>query len=304
MMTAYDMHPEDAKEWMEVHARPLEMARYRYLFEEGPVEDVYAALVAYQNEDGGFGQGLEPDFTYPGSTAIASWSAARILFEIKAASDRRIVQRLIKYLIETQDKSTGMWATTVPKMNDYSHAPWWMWSEEAQQMWQFNPGVELAAYCIHWSEADPDAASAGWFTIRQTVKRLKDAKEMDFHELSNYQHALKIIGEDLKDESLGNMLNERIHQSVEKDPVKWGQGYQALPLDFISNPEDLRALGMEKDLVEAQICYWQASRLNEGIWDIDWDWGQYPEAFEKARREWQGILAVERYNKLRNLQVD
>ena len=33
-------------------------------------------------------------------------------------------------------------------------------------------------------------------------------------------------------------------------------------------------------------------RNDEGVFDITWDWNQYPEAFEKAKKIWMGIIAL------------
>ena len=42
------------RRWMYRNARPLDLARWRYHFENGGVSDVLQALSAYQNDDGGF----------------------------------------------------------------------------------------------------------------------------------------------------------------------------------------------------------------------------------------------------------
>lgn len=56
-----DMSFETARNFIYKNARPLDIARWKYLFENGCREDVLLALAAYQNEDGGFGHALEPD---------------------------------------------------------------------------------------------------------------------------------------------------------------------------------------------------------------------------------------------------
>lgn len=52
-------------DWVKRNARPLEVARWEYLFENGSKERVIYYLSAYQNDDGGFGNGIEPDFWLP-----------------------------------------------------------------------------------------------------------------------------------------------------------------------------------------------------------------------------------------------
>jgi hypothetical protein len=48
-------------------ARLLDRHRYALQFADGPAEPVLAALAGYQNPDGGFGHGLEPDLRCPSS---------------------------------------------------------------------------------------------------------------------------------------------------------------------------------------------------------------------------------------------
>ena len=71
-----------AGRWIKRCARPLEVARWEYLFEGGSRERVLEILGAYQNEDGGFGHGLKPDFWLPSSSPMATWAAVRILSEV------------------------------------------------------------------------------------------------------------------------------------------------------------------------------------------------------------------------------
>ena len=55
------MDMEQAGNFIYRNARPLDLARWQYLFEDGGRENVLNILASYQNEDGGFGHALEPD---------------------------------------------------------------------------------------------------------------------------------------------------------------------------------------------------------------------------------------------------
>ena len=57
------------------NARPLDIARWQYHFENGSKGAVLTALAVYQNEDGGFGHALEPDSWNPNSAPIQTWAA-------------------------------------------------------------------------------------------------------------------------------------------------------------------------------------------------------------------------------------
>ena len=71
-----------AKEFIYRNARPLDLARWQYHFENGSREPVLKALSYYQNEDGGFGHALEADAWNPNSSPIQTWCAIEILREI------------------------------------------------------------------------------------------------------------------------------------------------------------------------------------------------------------------------------
>ena len=60
-------------------ARDIEIAKYNYHFNDGEREDVAMALSIYQNRDGGFGHGLEPDSLNPYSSPLQTAEALKIL---------------------------------------------------------------------------------------------------------------------------------------------------------------------------------------------------------------------------------
>lgn len=105
--------------WVKRNARPLEYARWAYLFEEGPREDVIQKLSAFQNDDDGFGHGLEPDSMLPDSNAVDTWTACRILMEVEAGSEEPIVKSVVEYLMQSYDCDMGLWKTVVPEHNNH-----------------------------------------------------------------------------------------------------------------------------------------------------------------------------------------
>ncbi|WP_237718764.1 hypothetical protein [Alkalibacillus haloalkaliphilus] len=294
--------------WMRRNARPLELARWEYHFKGGSKENVLDRLSAFQNEDGGFGYGLEPDFWNPHSTPMATWAAGQILVEIGAHPDEKLIRPLTQYLTNLPQIEPGMWPSVTPENNNYPHAFWWKWQEGAQQFWQFNPSVELAAMLIHWSPQDSKSAQIGWQTIKLAVEHLMTAPQMDTHEIQNFQQCIKLMRP--FEQTFNQVINYQLHdvsekvmqlaeQSIEQDPAGWGEGYQTLPLNYITNPEHplCNRLG---NLVEKNIELYINEMTSEGIWDISWDWEGFDQEFAVARRQWQGILAVDRFKILRN----
>ena len=70
---------KEVNNWMHRNAREVELCLWQVLFEEGAPISVADALLAYQNDDGGFGHALEADNWNPGSTPIAACTAIKYM---------------------------------------------------------------------------------------------------------------------------------------------------------------------------------------------------------------------------------
>jgi hypothetical protein len=73
--------------------RELDGRLFDFHFATGSKDAALEALVDYQNDDGGFGRGLEPDLRMAGSSAIATTVGFQILREVGACGDHALVQR-------------------------------------------------------------------------------------------------------------------------------------------------------------------------------------------------------------------
>jgi len=105
------------------NGRLLERKLFSYFFENGKKEDVIKALVAYQNSDGGFGNGIEPDLLCPDSTAIGAETAFYIL-DILEISNSDIITNIAKWVVNSQN-SEGYIDHPPENLEDYPYQPWW-----------------------------------------------------------------------------------------------------------------------------------------------------------------------------------
>lgn len=89
---------EKAKIFMYRNARPLDLARFQYHFENGDKETVMNILSYYQNKDGGFGHAVEADCWSPNSIPLHSNTAGDIIREIDYEdANHPVIQRLLKW---------------------------------------------------------------------------------------------------------------------------------------------------------------------------------------------------------------
>jgi len=105
------------------HGRLLERRLFAYFFGDGTREACIKALIAYQNADGGFGNGIEPDLLCPGSSAIGAETAMGIL-DLLDWHEGEVVARLVDWIVANQDER-GVIPHPQEGMLDYPHQPWW-----------------------------------------------------------------------------------------------------------------------------------------------------------------------------------
>src|ERR1700729_3777414 len=77
-----------AEAFVQDQGRALDAALLGLASGRGSADGGRAALVAFQNADGGFGHGLEPDLSSPASSAIATSIGLRILTRLETTARR------------------------------------------------------------------------------------------------------------------------------------------------------------------------------------------------------------------------
>jgi len=116
---------------MEVEARPLEKALYNFYIKKDKPDEIAKALKKYQNEDGGFGHGLEPDFWTPDSSAMATTIGLKYLKIVEyLPKAKEMIKKAIEYLENSYNYERKGWYSVPMSVNDYPHAPWWTFDEE------------------------------------------------------------------------------------------------------------------------------------------------------------------------------
>jgi hypothetical protein len=101
---------------------PLGAALARHLWRDGPADDVVTALAAYQNEDGGFGNGLEVDIAAPVSNPFATRLALQVLAQLPPDVGEKLRASLAGWLAASQD-ADGDWHFA-PEVREQDLAPW------------------------------------------------------------------------------------------------------------------------------------------------------------------------------------
>ncbi|MFI5757869.1 hypothetical protein [Streptomyces sp. NPDC051569] len=110
-----------AEHFIWLTARVLEQRRFAYHFLDGGEEPVEAALLAYRNEDDGYGHALEPDLRGPVSQPLHTAHALRVLDSIGRCDGAR-VERICRYLTAVTTPE-GALPALHPSLRGYPFAP-------------------------------------------------------------------------------------------------------------------------------------------------------------------------------------
>jgi hypothetical protein len=281
-----------AQEFLLQHARPLERALYRFHFENAPAGAVRQALAAFQNEDGGFGRALEPDFRLPGSSALATTLALKYLREAGVPARDPLVIAALRWTQAAFDRPLDRWPAVPPAVNDWPHAPWWTWAGPGEPGFTANPGVEFVAHLWRYREAvDPAFLSDITARAEELLRRLPDRPEM--HDLLCVIHLAETPSVPaLLRNRAANYARRAGPAIVARESEAW-VGYGVKPLMLAPRADSLLAplLG---EPVGANLEFEIQRQGADGAWAPNWSWGGlFPQDWPGAEREWKGILTLQ-----------
>lgn len=153
---------EKAKTFMYRNARPLDLARFQYHFENGSKEAVMNALSYYQNEDGGFAHAVEADCWNPNSIPLHSNTAGNMIREIDFEDAKHpVIQGLLKWYAGGAFFNGKCWAITAESNNDYPHAPWWHTESVSSCHTDYNGTASIAGFIVRYAEKDSELFQLG-----------------------------------------------------------------------------------------------------------------------------------------------
>lgn len=280
-----------ALELLRSQARALEVALAEVWLADGPMQPALEALRAYQNADGGFGRGLEPDIRGQASSVIATTVALERLHALCQTADCPMVEGAMCYLV-SQQREPGYWPLVTEANTDGPRAPWWQTEHPAGDLdldqATANPGAEVLRYLHVYPQYAPRALRE---QVQESVLDLAQShKEIEMHGLLCYDRLLncRACPGDFREQLIG-ALRPRISQAVEKDPEKWS-GYGLLPTEIVQTPaspwyEDLRVA------VETRLDFEVDAIERDGKVSPNFAWAE-GELGEQVGREWSGVLTL------------
>ena len=217
------------------------------------------------------------------------------------------VRKGIEYFVTTYDESRQVWQIIPPEAAEAPHAPWWHYESSAETFGQFlvNPRVEIIGYLHEFSDGVPTKLLE---QLTTTVLEHLDSpsSEMEMHDILCFARLAETEALPNRDkvwETLAQVAAPQVARNAEQLT-----GYVLKPLWLVSSPESPLAAGL-KDEVEMNLDFEIEQQGEDGSWSPNFSWGdQYPETWQKAKKEWQSRFTVETLKTLRDFgrieQVD
>ena len=290
---------QSAKNFIMDQGRELDKRRFEFHFETGSADAVLATLASYQNDDGGFGNSLEPDIRSSASSAIATTVGFQVIREIRASADHPLVRKGIEYFVATFDESRQVWPIIPPEVEEAPHAPWWNYQSSAETFGQFliNPRAEIVGYLHEFSDGGPtELLKPLTATVLEHLDSLSDKMEMhDILCLARLAETEALPNREEVWETLARAAAPHIARNAAQLT-----GYVLKPLWLVSSTESPLATEF-KDEVKMNLDFEIEGQGEDGSWSPNFSWGdQYPKAWQQAKKEWQSRFTVETLKTLKD----
>ena len=271
-----------AEQFMLREARLLERRRFAWRFRSGSADAVLAALRAYQNDDGGFGNGLESDLRGASSQPVPLERALEILDEVDGC-DEDVVALACDWLVSATREGGGV-PFVLESVADGPHAPWWEPTGEAYP----NPTAGIAGLLHKHGVAHEWLARATVY-LWSALERLDGVGPDDAVSVLTFlEHVPDRARARAVFEALGaRILNELVALDSETE------GYVKTPLEFAPHPNSLGRRLFDDATIDSHLDALEAKQQGDGGWPITWE----PPSVA-AINEWRGYVTIRSLNVL------
>ena len=265
-----------AEAFLWVNARLLERLRFAYHFRDGDPGRVIDALRPYQNADGGFGHGLEPDLRGPESQPVPVEVALFVMDEV-GTFDGDLVDGCLRYLESITQPDGGVpWVlpTSSPR------GPWWTPVDGLPG--SLNPTTSIAALLLKNGIDHPWVGQATNFCWR-ALENLTDPGPYDVPAILKF---LEYVPDRPRAEATWAAMSKAVLAMTDLDPGTDADTHG--PLDFAPHPRSLARSVFPTDVIDRHLDALAAKQKPDGGWDFNFEsWTPI------TRPEWRGWVTVE-----------
>ncbi|MCW2947404.1 MAG: hypothetical protein JWR24_4121 [Actinoallomurus sp.] len=282
-----DIDLTQASAFMTTHARIVDRRRFDLITGRGRADDVLSALVAYRNDDGGFGWGLEPDLRSPESQPVGALHAFEVFEEVGPDAGEPAAQ-LCDWLASITLPDGGL-PFAVPVTDSTGSAPWWLQADPSQSSLHLTAAIADIAHRA--ARHDPTVRHHEWlgratdYCWQQIVELDGPLNTLQLRYVLWFLDAIHDVrpGAPAELERLGKLIPDNATLAVEGGI----EGEALHPLDFSPRPDQpLRGL-LVPDTINPDLNRLAAQQQDDGGWIVD-----FASQSVAGALEWRGYATV------------
>jgi hypothetical protein len=270
--------------------RLIDRHRFAYHFGDGSREQVLAALRPYRNDDGGFGNGLEPDLRGPLSQPQPVEVALAVLAEVDAGETDEgaaLARDAAGYLASISTADGGV-PFVLPSVRAHPRAPWWETPDDPPG--NLNPTAPCAGLLYRLGVDHPWRDQATAFSWDR-IERLGETNPYEMHAVLRF---LELVDDrDRAEEAIARVGPKLAEQGlVTLDPHAGGEVHR--PLDYAASPDAPARRFFDDATLAAHLDALVAAQQEDGGWTVD-----FPAWTPAAGLEWRAWQTLSRLLTLR-----
>lgn len=270
------------------NARVLDRQRFALLAGTGDVRPAtLAALNAYRNADGGYGNGLEPDLRAAESQPVGAYHAFEVFDEMAPDAFEESLA-LCDWLAAVSLGDGGL-PFALPVRDPTACAPFWANADTQRSSLHITTAV--TAYAHRVARADAAVARHEWLGRSTDYCMEKIARLEEPGHAIELMFCVRFLDAVYDSEEAAPQLLKRLARFLPRSgavPVAGGRADEMMrPLDFAPRPSDAARSLLDEEVVAADLDRLEANQLEDGGWPLEWD--AYSPA---AEVEWRGYVTV------------
>lgn len=265
--------------YIKKHGRMLE----HYLMEETNAYKLYDELLKYQNEDGGFGHGLELDIQAPISNIPSTDVAISYLSKLDPSPKKNaMIERIIQYYESTFDHEHHRWFMVEIEVDNYPRAIWWNY-DARESFGLLNPTPEILGFLYRHQD------KVTKINLEQEIMNMVNKINLDLPKSTGFHDVLSILRmyRDIPKirTEIFDVLFDKTREFLTDNKSDYHlRAHQVamISMDFVTNAQ----LRDDIDLLKDEIA-------NKGYIECQWSWFQYNDEFAKIKPYWNAFLTRE-----------
>ncbi|MBD3922489.1 hypothetical protein H8B09_27295 [Paenibacillus sp. PR3] len=273
------LNKQTAAHYIWANARLLERRVFDHAFFGGSAHDVVQALRAYQNDDGGFGNALEPDLRAPDSQPLFAEFGLRTLYESRI-QDAALASDVCRYIAQHADLKQGI-ATITESSRHYPRAEHWNHPQSEQPSFSRLTGL---VGLLKWQ-----GIQNAWLdnAVDVCLRHIASEKYEDSHTILTAFCLLESLPQTEAIKKLYGKLSDELMAAQWFRLDAATEGYGLTPLDFAPVANSYCRPLFSDAVIEEHLKALASEQDEDGGWPIQW---QPPS--ELARLEWRAYRTV------------